>query len=41
VDQWNETAVWNSLCDLGGDEILAVSQYGNAIWLVRGRIITK
>ena len=41
VDQWNETAVWNSLCDLGGDEILAVSQYGNAIWLVRGRIMTK
>lgn len=41
VDQWTETAVWNSLCDLGNDEILAVSQYQNAIWIVRGRILSK
>ena len=41
LDQWTETAVWNSLCDLGNDEILAVSQYHNAIWLVRGKIMTK
>ena len=41
VDQWSETAVWNSLCDLGEDQILAVSQYKNAIWTVRGKIITK
>ena len=41
VDQWTETAVWNSLCDLGNDEILAVSQYNGWVWLVRGRIIIK
>ena len=41
VDQWTETAVWNSLCDLGNDEILAVSQYNGWVWLVRGRITIK
>lgn len=41
VDQWSETAVWNSLCDLGNDEILAVSQYKSAVWLTRGKIILK
>ena len=41
VDQSTETAVWNSLCDLGNDEILAVSQYRNAIWTVRGKIIAR
>ena len=41
VDQWTETAVWNSLCDLGNDEILAVSQYNGWVWLVRGKIMTK
>lgn len=41
VDQWTETAVWNSLCDLGNDEILAVSQYRNAVWTVRGKIVMK
>ena len=41
LDQWTETAVWNSLCDLGNDEILAVSQYNGKVYLVRGKIITK
>ena len=41
VDQWTETAVWNSLCDLGNDEILAVSQYNGNVYLVRGKIIMK
>ena len=41
VDQWTETAVWNSLCDLGNDEILAVSQYNGYVYLVRGKIIVK
>jgi hypothetical protein len=41
LDQWTETAVWNSLCDLGNDEILAVSQYNGYVYLVRGKIILK
>ena len=41
LDQWTETAVWNSLCDLGNDEILAVSQYNGHVYLVRGKIMTK
>ena len=41
LDQWTETAVWNSLCDLGNDEILAVSQYNGHVYLVRGRIVLK
>ena len=41
LDQWTETAVWNSLCDLGNDEILAVSQYNGYVYLVRGKIISK
>ena len=41
LDQWTENAVWNSLCDLGNDEILAVSQYNGNVYLVRGRIVIK
>ena len=41
LDQWTETAVWNSLCDLGNDEILAVSQYNGKVYLVRGKITMK
>lgn len=41
LDQWTETAIWNSLCDLGNDEILAVSQYNGNVYLVRGEIIFK
>lgn len=41
VDQSTQNAVWNSLCNLGGDEILAVSQFCGHVYLVRGRIISK
>ena len=42
LDQQSEKAVWNSLCDLGNDEILAVSQKGNLIiYTVRGKIVAK
>ena len=34
-----DCAIWNSLCDLGNDEILAVSQYKNAVYVVRGKIV--
>ena len=40
VDQTTgkENAIWNSLCDLGNDDILAVSQYKNKVYIVKGRI---
>lgn len=43
VDQTTgkEQAIWNSLCDLGNDEILAVSQYNNRVYTVRGKIVMK
>lgn len=41
VDQSVESAVWNSLCDLGNDEVLAVSQLNGWIHVVRGRIVKK
>lgn len=34
-----EAAIWNSLCDLGNDEILAVSQYNGAVYIVKGKIV--
>ena len=34
-----ESAIWNSLCDLGNDEILAVSQYKSAVYTVKGKIV--
>ena len=42
VDQTTgkESAIWNSLCDLGNDEILAVSQYKNQVYIVRGKIVS-
>lgn len=41
LDQATEQAVWNSLCDLGNDEILAVSQYNNKIYSIRGKIVAS
>lgn len=38
VDQSTGKARWNSLCDLGGNEILAISDLGGTITLTRGRI---
>jgi hypothetical protein len=41
VDQASgkENATLNSLCDLGNDEILAVSQYNNRVYIVKGKIV--
>ena len=41
VDQTTgkENAIWNSLCDLGNDEILAVSQYKSRVYIVKGKIV--
>lgn len=41
VDQTTgkENAIWNSLCDLGNDEILAVSQYKSCVYIVKGKIV--
>ena len=36
-----EQAIWNSLCDLGNDEVLAVSQFNNRVYTVRGKIVMK
>lgn len=43
VDQTTgkENALWNSICDLGNDEILAVSQHNNRVYTVRGKIVMK
>lgn len=42
VDQSVEGgALWNSLCDLGNDEVLAVSQYLHGVWITRGKISMK
>ena len=38
VDQVNDSGLWNSMCDLGGDSFLAVSQIKNHIVIARGRI---
>lgn len=38
LDQSSQKARWNSLCDLGGNEILAVSDTGGRIVLTRGHI---
>lgn len=38
VDQSAGKARWNSLCDLGGNEILAVSDVSGSLILTRGRI---
>ena len=41
LDQSKEQAIWNSLCDLGNDEVMAVSQYNNKVYIVRGKIVMK
>ena len=41
LDQSKEQAIWNSLCDLGNDEVLAVSQYNGKVYTVRGKIVMK
>jgi hypothetical protein len=39
LDQTKEKALWNALCDLGDDEILAVSQWNSSIYVTRGKIL--
>lgn len=41
VDQTQSRALWGSLCDLGGDNVLAVTQWDNAVWLCKGSIVTE
>lgn len=41
VDQSKSCARWNSLCDLGDDSILAVSDVSGTIYLTRGKISGK
>lgn len=41
IDQTTGSALWNSLCDLGGDWILAVSSTPSGICLRRGHISGK
>lgn len=41
IDQTRDNGLWNSLCDLGDDCILAVTQLSGNIYIRKGRIITK
>ena len=41
IDQTQDNAIWNSLCDLGDDHILAITQHKGHIWIRKGRIYTK
>lgn len=46
IDQTTDRALWGSLCDLGNDTILAVTEWNNtewnsAVWTRRGRIVTE
>lgn len=38
IDPNQESVMWNSLCPLGGDEIMACCQYNGQVTLVKGRI---
>ena len=40
VDQTKSQALWGSLCDLGGDNVLAVTQWDGSVWIRPGQIIT-
>ncbi len=39
LDQTVDKALWNALCDLGNDEILAISQWNSSIYVTRGKIV--
>ena len=41
IDQSRDNGLWNSLCDLGGDEILCVTQHKAQIFVTRGKISEK
>lgn len=40
VDQTTDHALWGSLCAVGGDSIVAVTEWNNEIWIRRGKITT-
>lgn len=41
IDQTKYSGLWNSLCDLGDDCILLVTQYRGTIVTVKGKIQKK
>lgn len=41
IDQTSDSGLWNSLCDLGGDTFLCVSQQKGRIVTAKGRIVKK
>jgi len=41
IDQTTGRALWGSLCDLGDDTILAVTEWDGEVWIRRGRIVTE
>lgn len=41
IDQTRDNGLWNSLCDLGNDTILAVTQLSGNIYIRKGKIVTK
>lgn len=40
VDQTKSHALWGSLCCIGGDSIIAVTEWDSAVWIRRGKITT-
>lgn len=41
IDQTRDNGLWNSLCDLGDDNILAVTQLSGNIYIRKGKILMK
>lgn len=41
IDQTRDNGLWNSLCDLGDDNILAITQLSGNIYIRKGKIIMK
>ena len=41
IDQTRDNGLWNSLCDLGGDNILAITQLSGNIYIRKGKIVMK
>ena len=43
VDQTKgtENALWNSLCDLGNDKVMVISQYNGKVYTVKGTVVKK
>lgn len=43
VDQTTgkQNALWNSLCDLGDDKVMVISQYNGKVYTVKGTVVKK